>query len=47
MSDGLVQTGAGGVEILEIQPESRGVMSHADYRRGYNWSAGARLQAIE
>ena len=47
MADGLVQTGSGGVEILEIQPESRGVMSLADYRRGYLWPPGAKLVSIE
>jgi len=47
MSDGAVQTGSGGVQILELQPESRAVMSLADYRRGYTWPPGAKLVSIE
>ena len=47
MTNGLIQTGAGGLEILDIQPESRAVMSLADYRRGHPWPPGARIQSIE
>jgi methionyl-tRNA formyltransferase len=47
MSDGLVQTGAGGLEILELQPDGRNVMSLDDYRRGHHWPPGARLVGIE
>ena len=47
MSDGLIQTGAGGLQILEIQPESRGVMPLQDYRRGHPWPPGARVESVE
>ena len=47
MSDGTIQTGDGGLQILEIQPESRSVMSLDDYRRGHAWPPGARIESIE
>jgi methionyl-tRNA formyltransferase len=47
MSDGLIQTGAGGLEILEIQPESRAVMALTDYRRGHAWPPGARIESVQ
>jgi methionyl-tRNA formyltransferase len=47
MSDGLIHTAAGGLEILEIQPESRGVMPLNDYRRGHAWPPGAKVESIE
>ncbi|HEX4794115.1 MAG TPA: methionyl-tRNA formyltransferase [Humisphaera sp.] len=47
MTNGLIQTGTGGLEILDIQPESRAVMSLADYRRGHPWPPGARIQSVE
>ena len=46
MSDGLIQSGVGGLEILEIQPESRGVMPLEDYRRGHAWPPGARIESV-
>jgi methionyl-tRNA formyltransferase len=47
MVDGLVQTGAGGLEILDIQPDGGTVMSFEDYRRGHRWPPGAKLKAVE
>jgi methionyl-tRNA formyltransferase len=47
MIDGNVQTAAGGVEILELQPDGRNVMSMQDYRRGHRWPPGARLEGVE
>lgn len=47
MTDGLLQTGAGGLEILEIHPDGRNVMPMNDYRRGHRWPPGARLVGIE
>jgi methionyl-tRNA formyltransferase len=47
MGDGLIQTGDGGLEIVELQPDSGNVMSMEDYRRGHRWPPGARLVAVE
>ncbi|HET6250281.1 MAG TPA: methionyl-tRNA formyltransferase [Tepidisphaeraceae bacterium] len=47
MIDGKIQTGDGGVEILELQPDGRNVMSMQDYRRGHKWPPGARLVGTE
>jgi methionyl-tRNA formyltransferase len=47
MTDGFLQTGEGGLEIMELQPDGRGVMSLADYRRGHPWPPGARVEAVE
>jgi len=38
--------GASAVEILELQPEGRRVMSLADFRRGHAWMPGMRLESI-
>ncbi|HEX5244264.1 MAG TPA: hypothetical protein VFW23_13460, partial [Tepidisphaeraceae bacterium] len=47
LSDGTVCAGKGAIELLQLQPESRSVMSLDDYRRGHPWPAGATLEAIE
>ncbi|MDB5356188.1 MAG: fmt [Phycisphaerales bacterium] len=47
MTDGCLQTGEGGLEILELHPDGRGVMSLPDYRRGHPWPPGARVEAVE
>ena len=47
MGDGMVQTGVGGLEIIDLQPDGRNVMSLQDYRRGHRWPPGARLVAVE
>lgn len=47
MSDGCIQTANGGVEILQIQPESGSIMSLDAYRRGHPWPPGARVESIE
>ena len=38
--------GAQAVEIVQIQPEGRRPMSLADYRRGYRWQPGLRLESV-
>ncbi len=43
MSNGFVQAGNGGVEIVEIQPDGRKPMPLADFRRGHRWEPGLRL----
>ncbi|MDB5302193.1 MAG: fmt [Phycisphaerales bacterium] len=47
MTDGFVQTGEGGLEVIDLQPDGRGVMPLADYRRGHAWPPGARVEAVE
>lgn len=47
MVNGLIQTGADGLEILSLQPEGGKLMSMQDYRRGHRWPPGARLAAGE
>jgi methionyl-tRNA formyltransferase len=47
MGDGRVQSGGGGLEIVELQPDSGNVMSMQDYRRGHRWPPGARLVGME
>lgn len=45
MLDGLVATGDGGLEVVEVQPDGKRPMPLADYRRGHRWHAGLRLVA--
>lgn len=45
MTDGHVATGAGGLEIVELQPDGKRPMPLADYRRGHRWQAGLRLES--
>lgn len=47
MTDGLIQTGAGGLQLLEVQPDGRGLMSMDDFRRGHRWPPGARVVGME
>lgn len=47
LTDGTVRAGEGAAEILQLQPESRSVMSLDDYRRGHPWPAGGMLEAID
>lgn len=47
LTDGTVRAGEGIIEILQLQPESRSVMSLKDYRRGHPWPPGGMLEAIE
>jgi len=39
----LIQTGAGALELIEIQPEGRRIMSGMDFVRGYRVQVGERL----
>jgi methionyl-tRNA formyltransferase len=41
--DGSIGTGAGQMQILDIQPEGKKPMPLADYRRGHRWTGGMRL----
>jgi len=47
LPDGNIRAGHGAIELLQLQPESRSVMSLDDYRRGHPWPAGATLDPIE
>jgi methionyl-tRNA formyltransferase len=47
MTDGFLQTGDGGLEVIDLQPDGRGIMPLADYRRGRPWPPGARVEAVE
>jgi len=47
MLDGHVQTGAGALDIISLQPEGRNLMPLGDYRRGRPWPPGAKLHAID
>ncbi|HZL36150.1 MAG TPA: methionyl-tRNA formyltransferase [Tepidisphaeraceae bacterium] len=47
MTDGRIHSGAGGLEIIDCQPDGRNVMSLQDYRRGHPWPPGARLESVE
>jgi len=38
--------GKSAVEILEVQPEGRRVMTLADFRRGHAWMPGMRLESV-
>ncbi len=46
MTDCAIHTGAGGVELIELQPDGGKPMSLADYRRGHRWHAGLRVESI-
>jgi len=47
LADGTLRAGDGAIEILQLQPESRSVMSLDEFRRGRPWPAGATLEPIE
>lgn len=47
LSDGTIRAGDGAIEILQLQPESRSVMTLDDFRRGHPWPAGGLLESIE
>jgi methionyl-tRNA formyltransferase len=43
---GLISTGAGSLEIVEIQPEGKRPMPLVAYRNGHPWHPGLRLQSL-
>lgn len=47
LADGNIRAGQGAIELLQIQPESRSVMTLDDFRRGHPWPAGAALEPVE
>ena len=47
MIDGTVQTGEGGLEIIELQPDGGKPMLLHDYRRGHRWPPGVKLEGVE
>ena len=47
LPNGTICAGNGAIEILQLQPESRSVMSLDDYRRGHPWPAGGMLEAVD
>jgi methionyl-tRNA formyltransferase len=45
-SSGLLGTGNGGLEIIELQPEGKRPMALGAYRNGHRWEAGMCLESI-
>jgi methionyl-tRNA formyltransferase len=43
---GDVSCGDGALEMLELQPDGKRVMSLTDYRRGHSWMPGMRLESV-
>jgi methionyl-tRNA formyltransferase len=46
-STGAIQTGAGTIELVEIQPDGGRPMSIESYRRGHRWQAALKLRSME
>lgn len=46
LETGRIATGAGAVEVLEVQPEGKRPMPLADYRRGHRWLPGLCVQSV-
>ena len=46
-SAGLIETGRGSLELVEIQPDGGRPMPIEDYRRGHRWQAGLQLSPVE
>lgn len=44
--DGTITAANGTIEILQLQPEGGRAMSLADYRNGYPWQSGLKVQSI-
>ena len=44
--DGCIACGEGAVEILEVQPDGKKLMSLKDFRRGNAWMPGMRLKSV-
>jgi methionyl-tRNA formyltransferase len=44
---GMIQTGHGTIELVEVQPEGGKPMPMEAYKRGHCWQAGLRLENIE
>lgn len=45
-ASGLVHTGRGSLEVVDVQPDGKRAMSLADYRRGHRWHAGLGLESV-
>lgn len=45
LTSGLIATGDGLLEIVELQPDGKRPMTLADYARGKPWTAGMRLES--
>ncbi len=43
---GLVTTGDGSLEIVQLQPEGKRPMALHEFQNGHPWKAGMRLEAI-
>src|SRR5207248_8123234 len=44
--DGSVGAGVGSVEIIEVQPEGKKVMTLAAYRNGHLWEPGMQVESL-
>jgi len=45
LGSGLIATGSGLLEVVELHPDGKRPMLLADYRRGHSWHAGMRLES--
>jgi hypothetical protein len=45
-ADGTVGAGIGSVEIIEVQPEGKKVMSLNAYQNGHPWDTGMRVESL-
>ena len=46
LPSGVVATGSGAVEIVELQPEGKRPMPLAAFRNGHPWHANMKLESI-
>jgi len=46
MENGMIATGRGTVEVMEVQPAGKRPMPLTDFRRGHRWTAGLTLQSV-
>jgi methionyl-tRNA formyltransferase len=44
--DGLISTGAGALELVELQPEGKKPMSLTAFRNGHRWDAKLRVEPV-
>jgi len=45
-ADGSISTADGAIEILDLQPEGKRLMSLAEFRNGHPWDPGMRIESI-